>query len=92
MVGLVDFRGGTTLSEIILWGANATNDQDYATSYIPTTGVIATRLEDVITVDLTSLSVSSITETIDGVEQTPITSIPSTYTIPQGNINKIVMI
>ena len=88
----VDFRGGTTLSEIILWGANATNDQDYATSYIPTTGVIATRLEDVITVDLTSLSVSSITETIDGVEQTPITSIPSTYTIPQGNINKIVMI
>ena len=31
----VDFRGSTTLSEIIIWGANATNDQDYATSYIP---------------------------------------------------------
>ena len=27
----VDFRGSTTLSEIIIWGANATNDQDYAT-------------------------------------------------------------
>ena len=39
----VDFRGGTTLSEIILWGANATNDQDYATSYIPTEGTQKTR-------------------------------------------------
>ena len=26
----VDFRNQTNLSEIILWGANATNDQDYA--------------------------------------------------------------
>ena len=63
-----------------------------ASSYIRTAGVIATRLEDVISVDLTSLSISSITETIDGVEQTPITRIPAIYTIPQGNINKIVMI
>ena len=65
---------------------------DTASSYIPTSGAIATRLEDDISVDLTSLSISSITETIDGVEQTPITVIPLTYTIPQGNINKIVMI
>jgi len=63
-----------------------------ASSYIRTAGAQATRLADDISVDLTSLSISSITETIDGVEQTPITSIPSTYTIPQGNINKIVMI
>ncbi len=62
-----------------------------ASSYIRTAGAQATRLADDISVDLTSLSVSSIIETIDGVEQTPITSIPSTYTIPQGNINKIVM-
>ena len=42
-----DFRGGT-LNELILWGANATNDQDYATSYIPTTqGAISTRLADI---------------------------------------------
>ena len=45
----VDFRGGTTLSEIILWGANATNDQDYATSYIPTSGSTVTRNQDVCT-------------------------------------------
>ena len=42
----VDFRGSGTLSEIILWGANATNDQDYATSYIPTEGTIKTRNQD----------------------------------------------
>ena len=45
----VDFRGSGTLSELILWGANATNDQDYATSYIPTSGAIATRLADSVT-------------------------------------------
>ena len=67
-------------------------EQDNSTSYIKTDGASATRLADDISVDLTSLSISSITETIDGVEQTPITSIPSTYTIPQGNVNKVVMI
>ncbi len=67
-------------------------EQDNSTSYIKTDGASATRLADDISVDLTSLSISSITETIDGVEQTPITIIPSTYTIPQGNINKVVMI
>ena len=43
----IDFRSGTTLTEIILWGANATNDQDYATSYIPTSGSSVTRNQDV---------------------------------------------
>ena len=43
----VDFRGSGTLSEIILWGANATNDQDYATSYIPSNGTTVTRNQDV---------------------------------------------
>lgn len=42
----IDFRGGS-LTEIILWGANATNDQDYATSYIPTSGATSTRLQDI---------------------------------------------
>ena len=41
----IDFRGGS-LTEIILWGANATNDQDYATSYIPTSGATSTRIQD----------------------------------------------
>jgi len=44
-----DFRGSGTLTEYLIWGANATNDQDYATSYIPTSGVIATRLADSVT-------------------------------------------
>ena len=45
----IDFRGVGTLSEIILWGANATNDQDYATSYIPSNGSTVTRNQDVCT-------------------------------------------
>ena len=73
------------------WGMQL-EEKSISTSYIPTEGTIATRLEDVISVDLTSFSLTSITETIDGVEQTPITVIPSTYTVPQGNINKITMI
>jgi hypothetical protein len=44
----VDLRGSeTTLDEIYVWGANATNDQDYLTSYIPTTGAASTRNADV---------------------------------------------
>ena len=83
--------GGSAGDFIYVYGAQVEEDTP-ATSYIPTSGAIATRLEDIVSVDLTSFSLTSITETIDGVEQTPITSIPSTYTIPQGNINKIVMI
>jgi len=82
---------GTPKNGFYIFGAQL-EEQAHATSYISTNGAIATRLEDTISVDLTSLSISSITETIDGVEQTPITVIPSTYTIPQGNINKIVML
>ena len=44
----VDFRGDTTLSEIILWGAQA-EQQSYATSYIPTSGASSTRLRDLAT-------------------------------------------
>ena len=44
----VDFRSSSaTLSEVIIWGANATNDQSYATSYIPTQGSAVTRVADV---------------------------------------------
>ena len=44
-----DFRGSGTLTEYLIWGANATNDQDYATSYIPTSGSTVTRNQDVCT-------------------------------------------
>ena len=42
-----DFRGSGTLTEYLVWGANATNDQDYATSYIPSNGSTVTRNQDV---------------------------------------------
>lgn len=60
------------------------------TSYIPTTATTVTRAADVETVT-TPAGVTSITETIGGVEQTPITVIPATYQIPNGLINKIIM-
>ena len=44
-----DFRGSGTLTEYLVWGANATNDQDYATSYIPSNGSTVTRNQDVCT-------------------------------------------
>ena len=75
-----------------LWGFQI-EQLPYATSYIPTAGATATRLGEVVTVDLSSFipTITEIIETIDGVDQTPITVIPATYTIPFGNINKIIM-
>ena len=61
-----------------------------ASSYIPTNGSTVTRLTDDISVP-TPAGVTAITETIDGVEQTPITTIPTTYSLPVGNINKVIM-
>ena len=61
-----------------------------ASSYIPTNGTAVTRTADIGQVT-TPTGVTSITETIGGVEQAPITTIPATYTIPNGNINKVIM-
>ena len=80
----------TSGDEVYLWGVQV-EQQSSATSYIPTTGAISTRIADVATLDLTPFTLTSITETIGGVEQTPITVIPSTYTAPYGAINKIIM-
>tara|TARA_R110002012_G_scaffold322031_1_gene553982 strand:+ start:382 stop:3792 length:3411 start_codon:yes stop_codon:yes gene_type:complete len=44
----VDFRGSSTLSEVILWGAQ-TEDKSFTTSYIPTNGSSATRLGETLT-------------------------------------------
>ncbi len=41
----VDFRGGSTLTEVLIWGAQM-EEGSYATSYIPTEGSIKTRLQD----------------------------------------------
>ena len=42
----VDFRGSSTLTEVVLWGAQAEN-LPHATSYIPTNGATNTRLQDI---------------------------------------------
>jgi len=75
---------------IAYWG-HQLEQASTASSYIPTNGTTVTRLADDISVP-TPAGVVFITETIDGVEQTPITTIPTTYTLPVGNINKVTML
>tara|TARA_R110002153_G_scaffold270127_1_gene436298 strand:- start:141 stop:836 length:696 start_codon:yes stop_codon:yes gene_type:complete len=90
----VDFRGSSTLSEVIIWEAQSeVINGDAPTSNITTVNGSATRFADVVSINTSSITgtISSITETIDGVDQTPITTIPATYTMPTGNINKIIM-
>ena len=70
-----------------LWGVQL-EQASTASSYIPTNGTTVTRLADNISVP-TPTGVTSITETIDGVDQNPITTIPATYSLPVGNINKV---
>ena len=62
-----------------------------ATSTIVIGNSSVTRLADNISVP-TPAGVTAITETIDGVDQTPITTIPATYSLPVGNINKVTML
>ena len=57
-----DFRGSGTLTEYLVWGANATNDQDYATSYIPSNGSTVTRNQDVCTNGATGAGLINSTE------------------------------
>jgi len=81
---------GDGVSGIYVWGAQIEVGTE-ASSYIPTAGVTETRLADDISVP-TPAGVTSITETIEGVDQTPITTIPATYSLPVGNINKVTML
>jgi len=80
----------TVIGSVYFWGAQL-EQASKASSYIPTNGTTVTRLADEISVP-TPAGVTSITETIDGVEQTPITTIPTTYSLPVGNINKVTML
>ena len=73
------------------YGYGSQGENGILSSYIPTTTAIKTRLEDVATRDLTGLGITSITETINGVVQTPITTIPTIYSIPKGKIQLIEM-
>lgn len=65
-------------------------EYDKMTSLIPTGASTVTRLKDKIEA-ATPQGVTEIVNTIDGVEQSPITAIPATYEVPIGNIDKIVM-
>ena len=80
---------GDGTSGIYIFGASLKVNTDYS-SYIPTQGSTVTRLADVVTATVPS-GVTEIIETIDNVEQAPITVIPTTYQIPNGNINKVIM-
>jgi hypothetical protein len=62
-----------------------------STTYIKTESSTVTRLADIIETTPPA-GTTQIIETIDGVEQTPITTIPATYQIPEGNINQIKML
>jgi len=77
------------INSVYLWGSQL-EQISYLTSYIPTQATTVTRLADVVTV-APPLGVTEIIETIDSIDQTPITVIPATYQIPNGNINKIIM-
>ncbi len=78
---------GDITKGLYIWGAKLAPDDS---SYIPTQGTTVTRLADVVTV-APPVGVTEIIETIDNVDQPPITVIPPTYTAPFGNINKIIM-
>ena len=82
---------GATATDFEAFGLQL-EENSYPTSYIKTVGTTQTRTLDNANLNLTSFTLTSITETIGGVEQSPITVIPSTYTIPFGKINKIIMI
>jgi hypothetical protein len=84
-----DVYQGDGVSSLYWWGVQL-EEQTSVTSFIPTNGTIVTRTADICQVT-PPVGVVSITETIGGVEQTPITTIPTTYTIPNGNINKVIM-
>ena len=81
---------GDGSSGIYIYGAQV-EEGTKATSYIPTDGTTVTRLSDNISVP-TPAGVTSITETKNGIDQTPITTIPATYSLPVGNINKVKML
>ena len=86
----IDNRADSNASVVKVWGAQVEEGTE-ASSYIPTSGTTVTRLADDISVP-TPAGVTSITETINGVEQAPITTIPATYSLPVGNINKVTML
>jgi hypothetical protein len=79
---------GDGSSGLFLWGAML-EVGSAASSYIPTTTATVTRNADVATLDPPT-GTTEIIETVNGVENI-ITSIPTTYQLPEGRIDKILM-
>ena len=79
---------GTGNTGFYIWSVEIA---DSFSSYNPTNGTAVTRLADVIKTT-PPIGTTQIIETINGIEQTPITTIPAEYTMPVGRINKIRML
>ena len=79
---------GTGNTGFYLWSVEVA---DSFSSYTPTNGTAVTRLADVIKTT-PPIGTTQIIETINGIEQAPITTIPVEYTMPVGRINKIRML
>jgi len=81
-------RTGASLN-FYVWGAQNENGLS-PTSYIKTEGTTVTRLKDNTSFPVPA-GVTEIIETINDVEQAPITVIPVNYELPEANINKVIM-
>jgi hypothetical protein len=80
---------GDGVSSIYIWGAQV-EQSSTPTSYIKTQSTTVTRLADVATSPI-PVGITEIIETIDGVDQTPITVFGATHEISKGKINKVTM-
>ena len=78
---------GNGTSGIYIWGAQI-EAGSYATSYIPTTSASVTRNADVIT-DSTITGITTIAMTFED-DTTQVLTNPTSYTMPQGRIKKVV--
>jgi hypothetical protein len=86
----IDFRDfSQTLNEFIIWGAQS-EEQSFASSYIPTFAGTSTRLADVCSVTTPS-EVTQIVETFSDNTTNTITTKPTTYTISSGKVKKVIM-
>ena len=78
-----------TLKSVYVWGGQM-EENSYPTSYIPTTNNPTTRTNDVCSIT-TPAGVTTITETFADNTTNVITTIPTTYTVSNGLIKKIIM-
>ena len=88
--GQIDASDTSTSAFVYLWGCQV-EEGNSLTSYIETTSGTATRNADVCNVTTPS-GVVKITETFSDDTTNVITSIPTTYTISDGKIKKVIMI